>query len=47
MPYNAPPKFGYVPDGYSGHFTITRTGSQMEQLQIILANNFNSGVNNG
>ena len=44
MPYNAPPKFGYIPDGYSGTFAITRTGSQMEQLQILLANNFNNGV---
>lgn len=44
MPYNGPPKFGYIPDGYSGTFTIVRTGSQMEQLQIILSNNFNNGV---
>lgn len=43
-PYNAPPKFGYVPDGYSGTFTIVRTGSKMEKLQIILSNNFNNGV---
>jgi hypothetical protein len=42
--YNAPPRYGYVPDGYSGTFTITRTGSQMEQLQIQLSNNFNNGV---
>jgi hypothetical protein len=44
MPYNGPPKFGYVPDGYSGTFAITRTGSQMEKLQITLQNNFNNGV---
>jgi hypothetical protein len=43
-PYNAPPKFGYVPDGYSGTMTIIRTGSQLEDLQITLSNNFNNGV---
>jgi hypothetical protein len=43
-PYNAVPKFAYIPDGYSGTMTIVRTGSQMEKLQILLANNFNNGV---
>ena len=43
-PYNAPPKYGYVPDGYGGTFTIVRTGSQMEDLQIRLSNQFNSGA---
>jgi hypothetical protein len=43
-PYNAPPKFAYIPDGYAGSFTIVRTGSQMERLQIALSNNFNNAV---
>src|SRR5450631_3930559 len=43
-PYNAVPKFAYIPDGYSGSMTVVRTGSQMEKLQITLANNFNNGV---
>ena len=42
--YNAVPKFAFVPDGYSGSMTVVRTGSQMEKLQILLSNNFNSGV---
>ena len=42
--YNAPPKYAYAPDGYSGSFDIVRTGSDMEKLQILLSNNFNSGV---
>ena len=42
-PYNQPPRFGYIPDGYRIDFTITRTGNQMEGLMVINESNFNNG----
>jgi hypothetical protein len=44
-PYNQPPKFGYIPDGYRVDFTITRTGSQLENLQVAMEVAFNNGTN--
>ena len=43
-PYNQPPRFGYIPDGYRIDFTITRTGNQLEQLMVINETNFNNGA---
>src|SRR6516225_12182774 len=42
-PYNQPPKFGYIPDGYRVDFTITRTGSQLEDLMVLNETQFNNG----
>jgi hypothetical protein len=44
-PYNQPPRFGYVPDGYRIDFTITRTGSELEDLMVLYETNFNGGRN--
>jgi hypothetical protein len=44
-PYNQPPKFGYVPDGYRVDFTITRTDSELESLQVAVETAFNNGQN--
>lgn len=43
MPYNGDPKFGHVPNGYDGTFTLTRTGSQLEDLQLALDAAFKAG----
>lgn len=43
-PYNQPPKFGYIPDGYKIDFSITRTGSILEDLMVRLEAAFNSGA---
>ncbi len=43
MPYNAPPLFGYIPDGYGGHFTLKRTNPNLENLFLQLVALFNSG----
>ena len=45
-PYNAPPKYDYVPDGYKVTFTITRTGSALEDLAVTREANFNQGKGN-
>jgi len=42
-PYNQPPRFGYIPDGYRVDFTITRTGAQLEDLMVLNETNFNNG----
>jgi hypothetical protein len=42
-PYNAPPKFGFVPDGYRLTFTITRAISTLEDLMVTFEQNFNTG----
>ena len=42
-PYNAPPRFDYVPDGHSFEFTITRTKSDLDDLMVTREANFNSG----
>lgn len=43
-PYNSTPRFGHIPDGFKGTFTITRTGGQLENLQIQLNQAFNNGT---
>jgi hypothetical protein len=43
QPYNGVPRFGYVPDGHKFSFTITRTGSELEDLQVAAAQRFNAG----
>ena len=42
-PYNQVPRFGYVPDGFKVDFTITRTGSVLEDLMVTFSANFNAG----
>jgi len=42
MPYNAPPRYGYIPDGYHITFTITRATSTLEDLMATLEANFNA-----
>lgn len=44
MPYNNTPRYGYVPDGYRIEFTITRTGSTLEDLMVTFSQNFNIGA---
>ena len=43
MPYNDVPRYGYVPDGYKIEFTITRTGSVIEDFMVAAARSFNQG----
>jgi hypothetical protein len=43
MPYNAVPRYGYVPDGYKIDFSLVRTGSLMEDLMVTFSKNFNAG----
>lgn len=45
MPYNGVPKYGYIPDGYKGTMSITRTGSKLEDMQLAINQAFNSGEN--
>ena len=42
-PYNAPPKFGYIPDGYKISGTITRTSSALEDFMLNLNQRFDAG----
>lgn len=42
MPYNAPPRFGYVPDGYKIEFTITRKDSTQEDMAVLYETAFNN-----
>lgn len=42
-PYNAPPKYGFVPDGYRFTFNITRNVSTLEDLMVQFEANFNAG----
>lgn len=44
MPYNAPPRYAYINDGYKVDFTITRTGSSLEDFAVLNETNFNSGT---
>jgi hypothetical protein len=44
QPYNQPPSFGYVPDGYKIAFTITRTGADLENFFAVAEANFNAGA---
>ena len=43
QPYNNVPRYGFVPDGYSIEFTITRTGPVLEDLMVEFEQNFNDG----
>lgn len=43
-PYNGPPRFGYIPDGYKISFTITRTDSGLENFQLAANERFEDGV---
>lgn len=43
MPYNKVPRFGFVPDGFKVDFTITRTGSVLEDYMVLFSANFNAG----
>lgn len=43
QPYNRQPRYGYVPDGFQIDFTITRTGSALENFMVASAANFNAG----
>jgi hypothetical protein len=43
-PYNAPPRFDFIPDGYSIAFTITRTSQALENLAVLREANFNAGI---
>lgn len=43
QPYNDVPRFGYIPDGYKFSFTITRTGSALEEFQLAANTRFNAG----
>ena len=42
-PYNAPPRFGFVEDGYHISFTITRTGAALEDFSLNQAAAFDAG----
>jgi hypothetical protein len=43
IPYNNLPRFGFVPAGYKGSFSIKRVGSSLDSLQIQLVQVFNNG----
>ena len=43
MPYNAPPIYGYIPDGFQGRFSIVRTSPALENLFLQLVSLFNDG----
>lgn len=43
QPYNNRPRYGYVPDGFKIDFTITRTGSELEDFMVAAEANFNAG----
>lgn len=42
-PYNQPPRFGYIPDGFKIDFQLTRSSSILEDLAVLNAANFNQG----
>ncbi len=42
-PYNAPPRFGFVEDGFHITFTITRTGAALEEFSLNQAIAFDAG----
>lgn len=44
-PYNGMPRFGYVPAGFKGSFTIKRTGPELENLLIAMKTVFYAGKN--
>jgi hypothetical protein len=44
MPYNSPPRYGYVPDGYKIEFSITRSGPDLENFMVAAEKSFNQGA---
>lgn len=46
QPYNGPPRFDYIPDGYKIDFTITRTVAVLEDLAVVREARFNQGLGN-
>ena len=42
-PYNGPPKYDFIPDGYKITFSIARTSSLLEDLAVTREANFNAG----
>lgn len=44
MPYNTDPRYGYVQDGFKIDFSITRTGSAIEDFMVAAAAKFNAGT---
>lgn len=44
QPYNNKPRYGFVPDGFKIDFTITRTGSALEDFMVAAERNFNQGA---
>lgn len=42
-PFNAPSRYAFAPDGYKIDFTITRTGSQLEDLAVLNEASYNNG----
>ncbi len=43
MPYNAVPRYGYIPDGFHVTFTIVRTGAALELIYTNFSTSFNAG----
>lgn len=43
-PYNAPPRFAFIPDGYRFNFTIVRTSPVLENYQLATSTDFEEGV---
>lgn len=42
-PYNSPPRYGYIPDGYTFSFDITRTNQRLEEFALEQTKRFNDG----
>lgn len=42
-PYNGAPRYGYVPDGYTFNFEITRTNQKLEEFALDQTSRFNNG----
>ena len=43
-PYNDDPSFAHIPHGYDISFTAYRTGPELEDYQLQIAQNFRDGV---
>src|SRR5438128_749543 len=43
-PYNRRPSFGYIADGYSITFKITRTGRELEDFALLQQHAFDAGT---
>lgn len=42
-PYNGPPRFAHIPDGYSGTFAVVRTSALLETLELTRDANIYAG----